>query len=341
MSAPQIPSDFFVQTGNQQIYLSWSITTATPAVTNYVVQRSTDGVNFSTVATPVLNEYYDTFPIIGVPYWYQIAAQNSDGIGAFTASQVSVATLPGDMTLGEIRLRAQQEADLQNSKFVSLPEWNFYINQSYYELYDLLITTYEDYFVAPRLVFQTDGIKQQYDLPNGENYNGAPALYKLYGVDLGLASNTNAWVTIKKFDFIQRNRYVFPQVTSTYLGVFNLRYRIINNQIMFIPTPSAGQYIGLWYYPRLKTLLADYDSMDGVSGWTEYVIIDAAIKALTKEESSTDILMAKKQALIDRIQSTATNRDAGQPDTISPTRTQADRWGGYGGPGFDGSFGGY
>jgi hypothetical protein len=341
MSAPSTPSNFWVQTGNQQIYLSWNIVSASPALTNYVVQRSTDGVTFTTVSSPTVNNYLDAAPLLGVTYYYQVAAQNSDGISAYTAAQTAVASLPGQMSLGEIRLRAQQEADMQNSQFLSLPEWNFNINQSYYELYDLLITTYEDYYIAPRLVFQTDGTTQLYDLPNGNNYSGAPALYKLYGVDLGLSNNTNAWVTIKKFDFIQRNRYVFPQITSTFLGVFNLRYRIVDSKIMFIPVPSGGQYIGLWYYPRLKTLLQDSDVMDGFSGWTEYVILDAAIKAMMKEESDPSALLLRKQAIKLRIEGIAANRDVGQPDTISDTRTFSERWGSYGAPNGDGSYGGW
>lgn len=340
MAVPSTPQNFWVQTGNQQVYLSWDNVTASPAVTNYNVQRSTDGVNFYTITSVVINNYLDSNPTLNTTYYYRVAAVNADGTGAWTAAQSAVATLPGELSLGEIRLRAQQEANLQNSKFITLPEWNFYINQSYYELYDLLITTYEDYFVAPRLMFQTDG-SQEYDLPNGNNYDGAPALYKLYGVDLGLSNNTNAWVTIKKFDFIQRNRYVFPQITSTFLGVFNLRYRVIGNKIMFIPTPSAGQYIGLWYYPRLTTLLADNDVMDGFSGWTEYVILDAAIKALLKEESDASALMARKEAIRLRIEAAANNRDAGQPDTISDTRTFSERWGSYGAPNGDGSYGGW
>ena len=41
------------------------------------------------------------------------------------------------------------------------------------------------------------------------------------------------------------------------------------------------------------------------------------------------------------IQSSAMNRDAGQPDTISDTRNWSERWGSYGGPGFDGGYGGF
>lgn len=338
MAIPSTPSNFWVQQGNAQVFLSWDIVAGATA---YSVQRSTDGVSYSTIATPAVNSYLDTTVIVGVQYYYQVASTNVSGTSSYTTPQSTVPALAGQMPLGEIRLRAQQRADRVNSQFVTLPEWNFFINQAYYELYDLLITVYEDYYIAPRLQFQTTGA-QFYDLPNGQNYSAAPALYKLYGVDCGLASNSNAWVSLKKFDFIQRNRYVYPQITSTFLGVFNLQYRLMGQQIMFIPTPAGQQFIGLWYFPRLTTLLKDTDIMDGISGWTQYVIIRAAKYALDKEESDTSKLDEELAFLQKRIEESATNRDAGQPDTISPTRSWSERWGAYSsGMGYDGSWGGF
>lgn len=333
MAIPATPSNFNVQQGNGQVFLSWNIVSG--ALT-YSVERSTDGVTYSVIASPATNSRLDTTVTVGVQYYYRVASTNVSGTSNYTSAQTVIPTLTGQMSLGELRTRAQQRSDRVNSNFVSLPEWNYYINQSYYELYDLLITLYEDYYVAPRLSIVTDS-SQSYPLPNGSNNNAAPALYKLYGVDLGLNGNNNAFVTLKKFDFISRNRYVFPQITSTFLGVFNLEYRLVGGNIMFIPTPSAGQTIGLWYFPKLTTLLRDTDIMDGISGWTEYVIVDAARKALAKEESDTSVLTQEKLALKQRIEESAMNRDAGQPDTISDTRSRSERWGSLG---FDGPIGG-
>lgn len=337
MAAPAIPTGFFVQEADGSVYLSWGIVAG--ATSGYVVQRSTDGVSYSNVGTPSVNNYTDTAVTVGTLYYYQVASSNGT-VSSYTSPQQIVPTLAGQDSLGSIRLQAKQRADRVNSNFVTTPEWNKYINQSAFELYDLLTTVYEDYNVAAPLIVQTDGTNL-IDLPNGQNHSGARALYKLLGVDIGVAANDNAWVTLKKFNFIARNRYVYPQITSTYFGVFNLQYRLLGNQIMLIPTPSAGQYLRLWYIPRMESLLADSDILDGVSGWTEYVIVDAAMKALQKEESDVSVLMAEKVALIERINASAQNRDAGQPDTISNTRTRTEQWGGFGGPGFDGSYGGY
>lgn len=344
MAIPGIPVNLITQQGNGQVYLSWDLSAG---ATSYNVYRSTDGVTFASIATPATNSYLDIAVTVGTQYFYQVASINDSGTSSPTNAQNIVPVFSGQITLGQIRLQAQQRADRVNSNFVGKAEWNTYINQSAFELYDLMTTLYEDYFLAPQALFQTIGTNQFYPLPNGlltfQDLTGTPFVarpfYKLVGVDLGLALNNNAWMTIKKFNFIDRNRYIFPQITSTFLGVFNLAYRVMGNNIEFIPTPSGSQYIRLWYIPRMEQLLKDTDILDGVSGWSEYIIVDAAIKALEKEESDTSLLMAQKQMLKARIEETAMNRDAGQPDTISNIRGNSG--GAWGGPGYNGGFGGY
>lgn len=343
MAAPATPTSFFVQQGNGQVFLSWALMAG---ATSYSVQRSTDGVNYSVLSSPNTNSYLDESVLVGVQYFYQVASSNGSGTSPYTSPQSIVPTFSGQMTLGQIRLLAQQRSDRVNSQFVGFTEWNTYINQSYFELYDLLVTTYEDYYLAPPFVFQTNGSDYQYPLPNGiltDYVTGevAPPFYKLWGVDLGLSTTQNSWVTLRKFEAISRNRYVYPQLTSTYLGVFNLRYRLVGNYLYFIPTPSGAQFLRVWYIPRLNQLLQDTDILDGISGWTEYVIVDAAIKALQKEESDTSVLQVQKQMLIKRIEESAMNRDAGQPDCISNTRSYSERWGTYGPPNGDGGYGGF
>lgn len=329
MAAPATPTNIYVQQGNGQVYLSFDAATG---ATSYSIKRSTDNVTFSVVASPVTPEYLDTAVVVGTEYFYQVAAVNSSGIGIYSSVQSIVPAMNGDLSLGQIRLLAQQEADRVNSNFVTKPEWNNYINQSAFELYDLLTTLYEDYYLAEPALFTTDGSSTSYDLPNGvlefATTTGAAftpkPFYKLLGVDLGLNNQSNAWVTLHKFDFIARNRYIYPNITSTFLGVFNLRYRVMGNKLHFIPTPSAGQNVQLWYIPRMDQLLKDSDILSGVSGWIEYVIVDAAMKAMAKEESDVSVLMARKMALKQRIEDSASNRDAGQPDTISSTRRNGD-----------------
>lgn len=332
MAVPGIPQNFLVQTANQVILVSWNLS---PGATSYIVQRSQDNVTYTTIATvsgsPLVTSYLDTAVTLGTQYWYTVAALNGSGSSPLTLPASAVPTPTGEMCLSQIRLAAMQRADRVNSNFVTIPEWRNYINQSMFELYDILVTTYEDLYVATPVQFVSDGVTFLYPLPNGSNtfLNGInPSVtftpqpfYKLIGVDLALNNATNAFVTVNKFNFSDRNRFVYPNTASTIYGVFNLQYRLLgNNQIEFIPTPSAGQALRLWYIPRLTELLQDTDTtITGISGWIEYVVVKAAYYALTKEESDTQSLVMQLQALTKRIEETAANRDAGMPDTISDT----------------------
>ncbi len=334
MAAPATPQSFAAQQGNGQVVLTWDLSAG---ATSYPVYRSTDNVTFAALATATTNEYVDTSVTINTQYWYSVSASNGSE-SSVTESAWAIPTEAGVLSLKEIRLMSQQRADRVNSNFVTTSEWNSYINQSLTELYDLMETVYEDYFLATAITFVTDG-SSSYALPNGVNYSAAAPFYKLVGIDLGLSSSNNARVTVHKYNFIDRNKYVYPSITSTFFGVFNMRYRVMGDNLMFIPTPQAGQYVTMWYVPRMTKLLRDVDVSNGVNGWLEYVITDAAIKALQKEESDVSVLAAQKQALIDRINTAAMNRDVGEPATISNTRVNAQGWGGdFSG---NGSWGGF
>ena len=305
---------------------------------SYDVQRSTDGTTFASIATPSTPYYLDAAVVIGTQYYYKIASVNLSGTSPYTSVETVVPTPTAEMSLGQLRLTAQQRADRVNSEFVTLTEWNFFINQAMYELYDMLITEYEDYFMAPRARFVTVGNQFIYPLPNGivtfNDINNNPFVpapfYKLLGVDLALQTSQNSFVTVNKYNLIDRNRFVYPNTASTIYGVFNLQYRMLGNNIEFIPTPSANQQMQLLYIPRLPVLLKDNDlTTIGFSGWLQYVIIRAAKYALDKEESDTTKLDQELIFLKQRIEESAMNRDAGQPDTISDVQRNGN-WGGQG-----------
>lgn len=337
------PTSFVLQQGNQTTYLSWDLNVL---ALSYVVQRSSNGLTYATVASPTTPYYTDTTVVVGTLYYYQVAAVNGSGTSAFTAPLSIVPTPTSEMTLGQIRLAAQQRADRVNSQFVTMTEWNEFINQSMFELYDLLVDSYEDYFLAPPIQFPIIGNTPTYPLPNGTLpfINGttmqsfiAPPFYKLSGVDLSLNTSQNAFVTVNKFNFIDRNNYIYPNSNSTIYGVFNLQYRLLGTNIQFIPTPTAGQTIQLWYIPRLNQLLGENDiTTIGYSGWLEYVIIRAAMLALVKEESDVTALTMALADLRKRIESASQNRDNGLPDTIA----NVSPFGNWGGGTFSGFHGG-
>jgi hypothetical protein len=339
---PYQPQNLVAEQADGNIALSWS---GSLGATSYAIQRSTDGVNFTPLATTTVPSYVDSYPGAGIMYFYTVAGVSGSGTSPFSVSAQMVAAPPSEMSLFELRLRAQQTADRVNSQFVTNSEWNSFLRLASYELYDILITSYEDLFSSKTVLINTNGNLANYPLPDGcSNYLGgvfggtsgapAPAFYKLSGMDLAVNTSNNAWVTLQKFDFIMRNKYVYPNSTSTIYGVYNMRYRLMGNQINIIPTPSGNQQLRMWYSPKLPALLVDTDVTTlGTSGWLRYVIARAAAYALDKEEGSdTSKLMQEIVFLKQRIEQAAQNRDAGIPDTISETRQDSV----YGGTGWGG-----
>lgn len=343
MAIPATPTNFNAQQGNGQVYLSWNNSTG---ATGYKINRSLNGVSYSLYASVSVNSYFDTAVTPGVTYFYTIQSSNTDGDSSNTSPQSVVPTNSGQMSLGEIRLASQQRADRVNSNFVTLPEWNTFIRLAQYELYDLLIDLDQMRYVAPTAGFISNGSTYLYPLPDGirtfvgpDGSNFVPRpFYKLIGVDMGLSNAQQAWVTVTQFNFIDRNKFLYPNSASTIYGVFNCQYRLNDNNIQFIPVPSGNQPFRLWYIPRLEVPLADNDLVDGVSGWEQYVIIRAAKYALDKEESDTTKLDEEIGFLTKRIEAAAQTRDVGQADTISDTRTNM---GGFNGGWGRGPIGGF
>lgn len=317
-----------------------------------------------------------------------------------------------DISLGAIRLQARQRSDLQNNNAVTDAEFNGYISNSYKELYDLLVSAYSnDYYVAFPYQFTTTN-SQSYPLPDGTpafqtNGSTSPKFYKLLGLDLQYSSSPSGWLTLKRLEFRERNKYAYPNTQTNWSGYTNLRYRIQGNGLYLTPIPQSGQTAQAWYVPSptsLQFMLAsgttiatptvtmpdttglaagmnaflqsvlppnttilsvastsvtlsasalstnasaiisfwsDSSVLDGISGWEEYVIVDAAMKAQIKQENDITPLMIQKQDLRARIESMAEGRDIGEAfhvsDALSANGGSDDFGSGWGG-GMGGGF---
>lgn len=210
------------------------------------------------------------------------------------------------VTLSAFRDRARQRADMVNSRFVTDAELNTYINASIDELYDLLIASRGENYYVKSYSFTTSTNVDTYALPAD--------FLKLMGVDY-VTSTTQA-ITLKAFRWQERNRFREPFYNTRN---YNLMYQVRGDNLVFIPTPNGNQQIKLWYVPRALDLTTDTSSFDGINGWEEYVVIDAAIKMRVKEESPVEELMIAKQDMRSRILSASSGRDSGEPARVVDT----------------------
>lgn len=209
-------------------------------------------------------------------------------------------------TLSQLREQARQRADMENSEFIADSELDLYINDSYKELYDILVSKFADYFVTG---------PESFSLASGVSTYTLPAdFYKLLGVDRSTGGAD--YYTIRPFNFEERNN---RRNADRYRGIYpNVKYRIVANTLRFTPDDQAAGDYRLWYIPNVTTLTATTDEVEAqCDRWIIYVVTDAAIKMLQKEESDVQVLMMQKQALLKRIEEMAQNRDAGETERVT------------------------
>lgn len=261
-------------------------------------------------------------------------------------------SLSSTACLGVLRLQAQDRADLDSSPNITTPMWNQYLSLEAKELYDLLIGAYgNDYSVQTPYQFQ---------IPSTGLAPLPADFYKLLGVDLQYSSSPTGWVSLERFEFIDRNKFssLSPAAIS---GTARIWYipEPTSLQFVLVSATTAGSAVvtvsdvtpltvgmsaagaGIPDGATIQSINAvanqvtlsgvvqvtqpvvplffwtDATTIDGISGWEEYVILGAAIKAQIKQEQPIGELVTLKDAMKKRIEAMAEARDAGQAHHVS------------------------
>lgn len=213
------------------------------------------------------------------------------------------------VTYTELLRRAKAKADMEFSDFIDSEEWLDIINSSTRKLYNKLVEADQDFYTAARYI-ETNGTAKIYRLPAD--------FYKLRGVDYEFNGRQRS---MKRFSFRDRNNFENGENT--------IRYRVIGSQIHFEPTPSS-QTITLWIVPTFEGFTGDEnddEEFDGINGWEEYVVLDAAIQALIKEESDTSQLMAERSIIEQEIEAMKGDRDFENAERVGDVTVQSiDRY---------------
>jgi hypothetical protein len=207
------------------------------------------------------------------------------------------------VTLGQLWLRAQQLSDIgddaSGGSFIEYAEWTRIIDQAYCELYELLAAS-GLYFYESTTTLTTTGAATV-NLPADH--------YQTIGVDY---SYGNCWYSLQRLSVRERN---------TLSGLTNspaIGYRVVGSVVTLYPTPPSGQSYRLVYVPAPTSLIDGATSLtvDGVAGWDEYIVVDAAIRAKLREESDTSALERRKADLRQRIIESAELREVASPSRV-------------------------
>lgn len=187
---------------------------------------------------------------------------------------------------------------------------NSYINASCYELYELLVGEFEDYYTN-NLFLTLDGSTDGYDLSTL-----GFVTFKIRGLDKSISGNSSAtdWYPVRAFDWNDRDRAnrTVNKLYRTLLG-----YKWVGSILKLSPLDQVAGTYRLWYIPDFVPLVNDSDTIptDFVR-WADYLVVDCVIKALQKEETDPAVFVMQKEQLKARIMSMAAGRDAGGQERV-------------------------
>lgn len=210
-------------------------------------------------------------------------------------------------------------ADMRNSAFIGqldntlgttdggTKELLRYANMAYKDLYQQIVASKEFYFTQSSTINIIGGTIE-YALPSD--------FYKLDGVDLQIDISSQRFLTLKPFQFLERNKFrsglVIPLAPY---GQF-FRYLIRAGFIDFLPMPSNSATVILWYTPEPAVLTLFSQTLALPIGGDEYMSLYCACAMLAKEETDTSALDAKRQQVIDQLLVSLKDRDQGSASFV-------------------------
>ena len=231
-----------------------------------------------------------------------------------------------NISVSDIILRAREEVNMEDPSFINQDEALRYAQSSYDELWGKVAVAYGEDYLTKVIDFPLVAGTDTYDLPDD--------FFKVRKIGIKISGITE-FSTVHKVSLQELFRY---QTTS---GNINLGYNSYlhycllgidqadgnKGQIIFAPD-NQGETLRMYYTP-LAPKLAIVETEGAVTevpewnGWSEYVVVDMAIKMADKDEKDTSVLMQRKTALNARITKTSLVRDANEPSKMIRRRTRS------------------
>lgn len=223
------------------------------------------------------------------------------------------------VTLSQIVTRAQQRSNLEGATgFITPSEWYDMVNQSVAEWYDMVrLTPFGGQYYRASTQFNTIGNQAGYPLPGN--------FLAMLSVDWYVSGATLV-VDVRPFQEEDRNKFRFWPIG--WLSNTPVFYQLWAGNIQFIPVPQSSFQIQINYVPTAPLLGSPGATLDSIDGWEEWIVLDVAIKALTKD-GQTDILPAlvqMQQRQESRIRGAAANRIQGAAEVVHDVTSSFDDW---------------
>jgi hypothetical protein len=202
--------------------------------------------------------------------------------------------------VSDLITEVRQRADMQNTLFVTDAEITTYLDKAYRKLYNQITAKYSAHFVSEANLVLDVGSTDTYGLPSD--------FYRLLGFDIVTGGRA---FTLRPWTLNERNRTNYGYLSQP------VRYIVKGLKVQLKPSPAATDVLKCFYVP-VPAALTGATQINVFDGFDEYIVIDAAIVCLQKQESDVSVLMAQKQESLDQIINVYGNDpDDGFPKTVT------------------------
>lgn len=209
------------------------------------------------------------------------------------------------VTLTNLIARVRERADMVGSTFVTDATNSLYafINEANAKLHGMLVDAMGEEYISSTATLTTVVGQSDYAVPAG--------FYKLYGVGLPWQGDMRS---LERYVRAERNFY-----RSLRGGDTVPRYSLIGTNIRLYPAPSTVMAGEILYAPEATLLTSGSDTVSYPNGWERFIVLDAAIQCLAKEESDTRTLASERASVVKEIELAKESRDLATPMRVVET----------------------
>lgn len=212
-------------------------------------------------------------------------------------------------TLTELRQNARRRADMEDSgNFISDAELDQYINDGWYELYDVMVASEPRLFTVATTAFEKiDGSDPYFSLPGD--------FYRLENLISGTGNQAKVCIRSHKDG---RPSELRKLASDTGHPVYAMRWVASDGTFrLYVYPESDGSSLFMEYVPQPVTLDAVMNGVLYLPGpWFEYPELFAAASMLRKEESDVGNHLRRLSDLADKVRDEVKNIDSTRPSSI-------------------------
>ena len=227
------------------------------------------------------------------------------------------------ITYADLVDRALDQADLKNSEHAEDTDAYRWVQTYLEEVWNILIQTYEDYFIDIHTFNLTNG-EEKYVYPN--DLISLKAVYYRPESDPNFRQKLKTF-SMKDLEYLSGSRSGYAYALGWYntINAITLKYRLIGPYIYFAPKPLGGEEIELWYVRRFPKFVSESTIIDIPVNveWEDYVICKTAERLLIQEESDASEVRRLANEAKSRLITFAENRDSGKYQKITDEESYA------------------